>query len=148
MSSRCLPPRFVFINSSGGACVCRGSQCWALFLYRRCQDHRPVALTYYVMKTLDPIQFFYQCCLRDEDAIIHLLSCVYTHLHQLASTARLGFLKIFPVHSVRSGRSSWMTRWQKCSPWLPFSCPGLLITQQEDHKMCIFNIWRWISEVW
>lgn len=38
-----------------------------------------------------PIQFFYQCRLRDEDAIIHLLSCVYTHLHQLASTAGLMF---------------------------------------------------------
>lgn len=95
MSSRSLLPRFVFINSSWGAWVCRGSQCWALFLYQRCQDHRPVVLTYYVTKTLDPIQFFYQCRLRDEDAIIHLLSCFYTHLHQLTSTARLMFFKFF-----------------------------------------------------
>lgn len=42
--------------------------------------------------------------------------------------------KIFPVHSVRSARPSWMTRWQKCSPWLPLSCPGLLITWQDNKK--------------
>ena len=71
------------------------------------QDYRPVALTSYVMKTLerlileqlrpmvrpftDPLQFAYQPRLGVEDGIIYLLNRVYTHLDKPASTVRVMF---------------------------------------------------------
>lgn len=46
----------------------------------------------------------------------------------------------FPVHSIPSGQAFWVISWQWCR-WMPLSYyPGLLITWQEDHKMCIFSI--------
>lgn len=43
------------------------------------------------------------------------------------------------AHSIPSGRASWVITWQWCR-WMLLLCPGLLITGQEDHNMCVLNI--------
>lgn len=80
----------------------------------------------------------HSACLQSWNAIIYMLNCVYTNLDLPAGTVRVVFFT-FPVHSIPSGQPSRVISWQR-GKWMPLSCPGLLITWQEDDNMCVFNI--------
>lgn len=117
--------------------LCMSKYCWRVFFTGYPVASR-ITQTCHVMKTLRAHLDHIQLAYRVGNAIIYMLNCVYTNLDLPAGTVRVVFFT-FPVHSIPSGQPSRLISWQR-GKWMPLSCPGLLITWQEDDNMCVFNI--------